>query len=90
MPGKPKGLPKTGGIQKGGHHHTTKQARELFVSTLESQVDHIQSAFDEVREKDPAKYLDLFAKYAKYFVPVQMNIQGGEPITINVIRKNAD
>jgi hypothetical protein len=69
-----KGHPRYGGKQKGAENHTTKRARELFTLALEGQVQHIQSAFDEVREKDPAKYLDLFAKYAKYFVPVKMDI----------------
>ena len=68
------GQGRVGGKPKGAENKTTKQARELFVATLESQVDHIKDAFDTVREKDPAKYLDLFSKYAKYFVPVKMDI----------------
>jgi hypothetical protein len=84
---KPKGSPKYGGKVKGSQNKTTKAARELFVQTLEGQVPNIQEAFESVREKDPAKYLDLFAKYAKYFVPVQMNITGEQPVVITVNRK---
>ncbi len=47
----------------------TQEARELFVSILEGEVDYIKDAFQHVRESDPAKYLELYAKYAQYFVP---------------------
>lgn len=80
------GKGRIGGKPKGAENKTTKQARELFVQILEGQVDHIQEAFEQVREKDPSKYLDLFAKYAKYFVPVQMNVTGDAPLQIVVKR----
>jgi hypothetical protein len=54
---------------KGVTHALTLEARELFIMTLESQVPNIQQAFADVLEKDPARYLDLFAKYAQYFIP---------------------
>lgn len=54
---------------KGVTHAMTIEARELFILTLESQVPNIQQAFAEVLEKDPARYLDLFSKYAQYFIP---------------------
>lgn len=77
-----KGSAKTGGKTKGSENKVTKQAKELFVSILEGQVDHIQEAFDFVRAEDPAKYLDLFAKYAKYFVPAQIKIDNPVEFTI--------
>ena len=61
--GNPKGKP------KGAENKLTKEARELFIETLEGQVPNIEEAFKEVLEKNPAKYLELFAKYAQYFVP---------------------
>jgi|APFre7841882793_1041355.scaffolds.fasta_scaffold10227_2 hypothetical protein len=86
MPGKRKGLPKTGGKQKGSVNKTTQQARELFVNILEGEVEHIKQAFEDVRIDDPAKYLDLFAKYAKYFVPQQIQVTDSE-MSIKIIRK---
>lgn len=57
------------GKPKGANNKITQEARELFVSTLEGQVVNIKKAFEDVLNDDPKAYLDLFAKYAQYFVP---------------------
>jgi hypothetical protein len=57
------------GRPKGAENKLTKEARELFIETLEGQVPHITEAFEKVRKDNPTKYLELFAKYAQYFVP---------------------
>lgn len=57
------------GKPKGSTNKVSQEARELFLSTLEGQVSGISKAFEDVRKEDPAKFLDLFAKYAQYFVP---------------------
>lgn len=85
--GRVKGSIKTGGKTKGSENKLTKQAKELFVQILEGEVQHIQQAFAEVRQDDPSKYLDLFAKYAKYFVPTQIKIENDKPISITINRK---
>lgn len=77
-----KGHKKEGGRQKGVTNKIDKQAKELFVQILEGEVQHIQQAFAEVRQDDPSKYLDLFAKYAKYFVPAQVKIDNPIEFTI--------
>jgi hypothetical protein len=61
--GNPKGKP------KGAEGKVTKAARDIFLETLEGQAPHIAAAFEEVRRDNPRAYLDLFAKYAQYFVP---------------------
>jgi hypothetical protein len=57
------------GRPKGAQDKITKEAREIFIETLEGQVPNIEDAFDKVLKDSPAKYLELFAKYAQYFVP---------------------
>jgi hypothetical protein len=57
------------GRPKGAENKLTSEARELFIETLEGQVPNIEEAFAQVLENNPAKYLELFAKYAQYFVP---------------------
>ena len=57
------------GKPKGAVNKVTQSAREIFLETLEGQSEYIAEAFEKVREKDPKAYLDLFAKYAQYFVP---------------------
>lgn len=83
------------GRGKGNSNKVTKEARELFVMTLEKQVPNIEQAFNDVlfgvksvsgavvKFPDPAKYLELYAKYAQYFVPKQLDVNiGGKVITV--------
>ena len=64
-----KGHEKAGGRQKGSVNKLNAEAKEVFIKTLEGQVGNIEQAFNAVLKKSPEKYLDLFAKYAQYFVP---------------------
>lgn len=64
-----KGHNKQGGRIKGTKDVLVKEARQLFVDILERQVPNIEQALNEVYNKDKAKYLELYAKYAQYFVP---------------------
>ncbi len=76
-PGRPKGM----------ENKLTTEAREMFIKTLEGQVPNIQQAFYDVLAKSPEKYLDLFAKYAQYFVPkkteTDVKVSEGQSIDIN-------
>jgi hypothetical protein len=63
------GNEKGAGRPKGAENKVTKAARDIFLETLEGQAPHIAAAFEEVRRDNPRAYLDLFAKYAQYFVP---------------------
>ena len=76
-PGRPKGM----------ENKLTTEAREMFIKTLEGQVPNIQQAFYDVLTKSPEKYLDLFAKYAQYFVPkkteTDLKVSEGQSIDIN-------
>ena len=65
----------------------TQDAREVFKLTLEGQVPHLTEAFEQVRETDPAKYLELIAKYAQYFVPKMVDVNLGGKV-INVITED--
>ena len=75
------------GRPKGAENKVTKAARDIFLETLEGQAPHIAEAFEEVRRDNPRAYLDLFAKYAQYFVPKKTenshDIQG--EITQNIL-----
>ena len=72
------------GKPKGATNKVTQEARELFLQTLEAQVPDIMDAFKQVKEKNPALFLDLFQKYAQYFVPKKTSLEGGEkPLDLN-------
>ena len=66
--GNPQGRP------KGVENKVSQDARALFLSTLEGQVPNINKAFNDVKDIDPAKYLDLFCKYAQYFMPKKVDV----------------
>lgn len=87
--------PETSGRQKQVPNKVTQTAREIFIATLEAQSDRIGKAFDDVlmgkkdendnyiTKPDPAKYLELFAKYAQYFVPKKLDVNmEGKVITV--------
>lgn len=70
------------GRQEGASNKVTTVARELFLMTIEDQVEHIPKAFTDVRDgvwdedkkewilkPNPDRYLDLLSKYVQYFVP---------------------
>ena len=75
---------KTGGRKEGSGNKLTKEARELFVETLEGLSPNVQKAFldvlngvkdDEgnwIKQPNPDRFLDLFAKYAQFFVPKKL------------------
>lgn len=86
---------------KGSVNKVTQTARELFVKTLEGQVPALEQAFKDVLNgqkdesgkwtqlPDSAKYLELMAKYAQYFVPKQLDVSlGQQSFVIEIIKKS--
>lgn len=73
------------GRPKGSNNKLQQEARELFIETLEGQVGNIDEAFKKVYDKNPAKFLELFAKYAQYFVPkkTETDLKGDLKTDIN-------
>ena len=81
----PKGHKKVGGKPKGYVAEPIKKAQEIFTQTLEGQVPHIQAAFDIVRRENPEKYLDIFAKYAQYFMPKKTEVDNTHKIDLPAV-----
>jgi len=86
MAGRHKGTPKTGGRVVGSINKTTAEQKELFNQLWANNLPKMDKAFQDVLLEDPAKYLELLAKYAQYFVPKKVeqdvNINQIEPPTI--------
>lgn len=76
------------GKPKGAENKTTKAAKELFVSIMEGQVDHIEASLDKIRVKDPALYLQTLSKFYPYFMPKKMEIDTPTDITVHVKRRD--
>lgn len=78
-----------GGKPKGAVNKVTQTARQLFTSIMEGQQDHIEECLDKVREKDPAKYLEVLSKFYPYFIPKKVEVeQSPTKMIIEVKRKS--
>lgn len=75
------------GKPKGAENKTTKQAREIFVSIMEGEVDNIKDSLDRIRKKDHGKYLEVLAKFFPYFIPKKLEVDAPTGLQINVNRK---
>ena len=78
-----KGNKEGNGRPRGAENKLTKEAREIFIETLEGQVPNIEDAFKQVLKESPSKYLELFAKYAQYFVPKKTENEVKGELTTN-------
>lgn len=57
------------GRRKGAANRTTAEAREVFNSILNNELDNITEALAQVRSKDNFKYLDVLSKLLAYYLP---------------------
>ena len=70
------------GKPKGTQDRTTREAKELFVKIIHGEIDHIKGALDDVRQENPAKYLDIMSKLYTYVMPRMVDVTSdGDPIT---------
>lgn len=71
-----------GGKPKGAVNKTTKEARELFISIMNGEIEHIEEALSRIRADKPDKYLDSLSKLFQYTMPKQVDVTSdGEKIT---------
>lgn len=75
------------GKPKGAENKTTKAAKELFVSIMEGEVDHIKEALDKIRKSDPEVYLSTLSKFYPYFMPKKVEIDAPNGIKLTLTRK---
>lgn len=92
MPGKPKGLPKTGGKAKGTPNKATTQAREAISAFVESNIDRLNSWLDRIAEDSPKDAFTCFMSVVEYHVPKlqRQEVSGlnGEPIKLTNVSDN--
>lgn len=79
--------PANSGKIKGSQHKVTQEAREVFKSIMEGEIDHIQKALADIRKKSPFNYILCFSKLAPYFMPKQIDIKtDGEQLPAPIIQ----
>lgn len=57
------------GRKRGTPNRTTGEAKEIFNGILSGEMDHIKTALDKVRTKNPYQYLDILSKLLQYVYP---------------------
>lgn len=65
---------KTGGRSAGTPNRTTKEAKELLEQILFDQVDTIKNTLEQIKEKDPARYLEIVTKLLAFVIPKKSDI----------------
>lgn len=66
---RPKGLPKTGGRQRGTPNKVTRSVREALRTFVEGNVDKMDDLFERVAKEDPAKAMDLLLRASEFCAP---------------------
>lgn len=92
-PGRKKGTKKTGGRSSGTLNRTTKEAKEFLERIMFGQLENINEALDELKEKDNGKYLDACSKMFTYVLPKKTDVTSDDkPISImpEIIIKNGN
>ena len=57
------------GRPKGAKNLIDREAKAMFTETLGKHSESIDEAFQKLFEEDKTKFLEVFAKYASYFMP---------------------
>ena len=65
---------KFGGREKGAANKVTTDARELFVSIMEGETQHIKQVLADIRATDPVNYLRCLTNLYPYFIPKKTDV----------------
>lgn len=74
----------SGGRPKGKPNRTTTAMREMIIDIVNSQLDNVYEALEEIREKDKAQFIKLTQKFAEMVLPKQQEIALTDTPTIDV------
>ena len=90
-----KGRSKTGGRKQNSMNHSTKAAKELFISVLSGEVKYIKESLAKIRNESDAKYLEALSKLLPYVFARKTDITSDdEPVQtitgITIIRDGSD
>lgn len=74
----------SGGRPKGKPNRTTTAMRDMIIDIVNSQLDNVYDALEEIREKDKVQYLKLTQKFAEMVLPKQQEVELTNTPTIDV------
>lgn len=83
------------GRPKGVGNKSTEKLREAIAALTEGGIEDFQSCLNEVREENPAKFLELYLRLLEYSLPklrsvdtnIGVNEESVSGITIQVVNK---
>jgi hypothetical protein len=86
------------GRPKGAENKETKALREAIAAITNGSVEDLNSAFGEIRENNPAKFIELYLRLLEYTMPklrsIDTNIELGDStigkITVEVNAKRTE
>ena len=80
------------GRPKGVQNRTTQEAKKLFNSIVNDQIDNIKDSFDKIRNESPYRYLIVLAKYLNYVYPkgLELNIDEQKESNIDLSKLSTD
>ena len=59
------------GRPAGTQNKTTTEMKKILQQVIGKQLDNIEEALEEIREDDPARYMDILSKFIQYVMPRQ-------------------
>jgi hypothetical protein len=75
------------GRPKGAENKETKMLREAIAAITNGSVEDLNSAFGEIRENNPAKFIELYLRLLEYTMPKLRSIDTNIELGDNTIQK---
>jgi hypothetical protein len=66
------------GRTAGTPNRTTKEAKEILEKLLYGQFEDIETALNQLKDEDPAKFIDAVTKLFGYVLPKKTDVTSGD------------
>lgn len=77
----------SGGRPKGAENKETKKLREAIAAITNGSVEDLNSAFAEIRENNPAKFIEMYLRLLEYTMPKLRSIENNIELGDSAIQK---
>lgn len=84
---RPKGLPKTGGKEKGSINKLTADTKHVILLAIDEQSENFNETMDRLRISNPVDWAKIVVKMMDFVLPKKLDITTGGKI-INVVPPN--
>ena len=76
-----------GGRPKGAVNKGTEKIRQTIAKLTDQKFHHLETAFESLREENPAKYLELYLKLLEYTTPKLRSVDTKVDVAEGAIEK---